>query len=201
MGPGLAACRLLRHRLGYPAVQGEGRRAAADHRFILRRGAGKGRDRAALRSRRRQLFDLVFRAPPADRARALRRDLAQHRQRGWSGRRRCGTAHSQTGVAPQRPAPSQPQGRACLQEGITGNSRKRRDHRARARSVPGRAGQAFRRRSRCITCWNGSITGSGIGGLHPATSIIGGSSTSTRWRDYGSRMPARSRPSIGWSRG
>ena len=44
------------------------RRAAADHRLVLWRGAGKGRDRAALRRRRRQLFGLVFRAPAADRA-------------------------------------------------------------------------------------------------------------------------------------
>ena len=53
------------------------RRAAADHRHVLRPGAGARRDRTALRRRRRQLFGLVFRAPTADRARALQRDAAR----------------------------------------------------------------------------------------------------------------------------
>ena len=56
------------------------RRAAADPRAALRRGAGERRDRAALRRRRGQLLGLVFRAPAADRAQPLRRDPAQGRR-------------------------------------------------------------------------------------------------------------------------
>ena len=80
MGPGLAACGLVRHRLGPAAVPRPRRRAAADHRLVLWAGAGKRRDRAALRRARRQLFGLVFRASAADRAGALQRDPAHHRK-------------------------------------------------------------------------------------------------------------------------
>ena len=63
--------------------------------------------------------------------------------------------------------------------------------------APGRT--APRRHWRCIICSNASTTGSAIGGWPPATSTIGASSTSIRWRDCGSRMPARSTPSTAWS--
>ena len=89
MGPDLAACSLVRHRLGPVAVSGTRRRAAAHHRLVLWRGVGKGRHRTSLRSRRRQLFGLVFRTSPADRAGALQRDLARRRQ-GGRRRGRCG---------------------------------------------------------------------------------------------------------------
>ena len=66
MGPGLAARRGVRHRLGYITLPAPGRTAAADHRHVLRRSAGKGRNRTSLRRRGRQLLGVVFRAPPAD---------------------------------------------------------------------------------------------------------------------------------------
>ena len=60
---------------------------------------------------------------------------------------------------------------------------------------------APRRRWRCIICWNASTTSSAIGGLLPATSTTGASSTSIRWPDCASRTPALSRRSIAWSSG
>ena len=56
------------------------RRAAADPRTPLRRGAGERRDRAALRSARREFLRLVLRASAADRAEPLWRDSAA---RSW----------------------------------------------------------------------------------------------------------------------
>ena len=44
---------------------------------------------------------------------------------------------------------------------LQGHRRERRDHRARARRLSGRARPACARRSRCIICWSASITGSG----------------------------------------
>ena len=200
MGPGLAACGLVRHRLGHLAVPGARRRAAADHRLVLWRGAGKGRDRAALRCRRRQFFGLVFRASPADRAGALQRDPAHDRQGSRRRRQRGGKAHSRPRLALQGIASSQSQGSARLQGGAERHRRKRRDHRARARRLSGRTGSRRADRWRCIICWNASTTSSATGGSPPATSTIGAFSTSIRWPDCGSRMPAPSTPSIAWSR-
>ena len=138
-----------------------GRRAAADPRLLLWRGAGKGRDRASLRCRRRQLLGLVFRAPAADRAAALRRDPAPcvvseaGAEAAPAGQAHCSSSRRAIEgraipIARKRPASK----RSCR------HRRRRRDHRARARRpiAPGRI--ARRRRLRCITCWSASITGS-----------------------------------------
>ena len=65
-----------------------------------------------------------------------------------------------------------------------------------------RAGPAAPHRPwRCIICWNASTTSSATGGSPPATSTTGAFSTSTRWLDCGSRMPAPSRRCMAWSNG
>ena len=86
-------------------------------------GAGERRDRTALRRQRRQLLRLVLRASPADRAGALQRDPADHRQ--GSGRRgqRGRQGHSRARLTPQGIAPSQSQGSAWLQGGAEIDSR------------------------------------------------------------------------------
>ena len=56
MGSGLAARGIVRHRLGPAAVSRPWRRTAADHRLVLRTGAGKGRDRTSLRSPTKAAF-------------------------------------------------------------------------------------------------------------------------------------------------
>ena len=201
MGPRLAACRLLRHRLGAVAIPRAWRRAAADHRLVLRAGAGKRRDRTALRRRRRQFFGLVFRASAADRARALWRNPAHGRQgdrhRGHHARQGDACA----GFAAPGATPSQPQGSAWLQGRVESNLRRCGHHRARAGSLSRRSRIAPRRRFRCTICSNASTTSSATGGLLPATSTTGASSTSIRWRACASRTPAPSRRSIGWSNG
>ena len=200
MGSGLAACGVVRHRLGHPALPRPRRRAAADHRFVLRRSAGKRRDRTSLRSRRRQFLGLVFRTSAADRAGALQRDLAQRRQGSRRGGHRGGQAHSRSRVALQGIASSQSQGGACLQGRTEEHRRSRRPDRARARRLSRRPGSRRRKSWRCIACWNASTTSSAIGGSPPATSTTGVFSTSIRWPDCGSRIPAHSTPFIIWSK-
>ena len=78
--------------------------------------------------------------------------------------------------------------------------RRRRHHRARARRLSRRPGSRRADHWRCIICWNASTTSSATGGSPPATSTIGAFSTSIRWPDCGSRMPAHSTPSIAWSK-
>jgi (1->4)-alpha-D-glucan 1-alpha-D-glucosylmutase len=65
--------------------------------------------------------------------------------------------------------------------------------------APGQIAQ--RRRFRCTICSSASTTSSATGGLLPATSTTGASSTSIRWRACASRTPAPSRQSIAWSNG
>ena len=202
MGPGLAACGLVRHRLGPAAVPRARRRAAADHRLVLRRGAGERRDRTALRCRRRQLFGLVFRAPAADRAGALQRDPAHDRQ-GSRRRTRARPARHILALASRYSGLRHPNRKEApgLQGGVEGD-RRRCARSSRAGSTPIAPDRTVpRRRWRCIICWNASTTSSATGGWLPATSITAASSTSTRWRDCASRTPAPSRPSIAWSSG
>ncbi len=201
MGPGLAACGVVRHRLGHSAVSGSRRRAAADHRLVLWRGAGKGRDRTSLRRRRRQLFGLVFRTSAADRARALQRDPAQRSSRKPAPRTARRARHILDLASRYKGLrhPNRKEAPAFKAElkGIAGECR---DHRARARRLSGRRRTAPPRPWRCIICWNASTTSSATGGSPPATSTTGAFSTSIRWPDCGSRMPAPSTPSIAWSK-
>ena len=98
-------------------------------------------------------------------------------------------------------APSQPQGSAWLQGRVERRSpAPPTSSRAGWKPIaPGRIAQ--RRRFRCTICSNASTTSSATGGLLPATSTTGASSTSIRWRACASRTPAPSRRSIGWSNG
>ena len=109
---------------------------------------------------------------------------------------RGGQAPSRSRLALRGIAPSQPQGSARLQGGARRHRRRRRHHRARARRLSRRHRIAPRRSWRCIICWNASTTSSATGGWPPATSTIGAFSTSIRWPDCGSRMPALSTPFI-----
>ena len=201
MGSGLAARGFLRHRLGTVALPRPRRRAAADHRLVLRAGAGKWRDRAALRRRRRQFFGLVFRTPAADRAGALWRNPAHDNQGGRRGGKHARHGDACAGFAAPRTTPSQPQGSTGLQGRVEGDLRRGGHHHARAGSLSRRAGSHSARRFRCTICSNASTTSSATGGLLPATSTTGASSTSIRWRACASRTPAPSRRSIAWSDG
>ena len=201
MGARLAARGLLRHRLGAVAIPRPRRRAAADHRLVLRSGAGKWRDRTALRRRRRQFFGLVFRASAADRAGTLRRNPAHDRQGGGRGGKRARQGDACAGLPLSGAAPPQPQGSAWLQGRV--------EERSPAPPTSSREGWkpiapgriAPRRRFRCTICSNASTTSSATGGSLPATSTTGASSTSIRWRACASRTPAPSRRSIAWSNG
>ena len=201
MGSRLAARGLLRYRLGAIALPRPRRRAAADHRLVLRSGAGKWRDRTALRRRRRQFFGLVFRASAADRAGTLRRNPAHDRQGGRRGGKRARQGHACAGLALSGAATPQPQGGARFQGRVERHRRSApTSSRAGCRPIaPDRI--APRRRWRCTICSNASTTSSATGGSLPATSTTGASSTSIRWRACASRTPARSRRSIGWSSG
>ena len=201
MGSGLAARGLLRHRLGAVAVPRPRRRAAADHRLVLRAGAGKRRDRTALRCRRRQFFGLVFRASAADRAGTLRRNPAHDRQGGGRRGKRARQGDACAGLALSGAATSQPQGSAGLQ-GRAESASPEPPTSSRVGSQPIAPGRiAQRRRWRCTICSNASTTSSATGGSLPATSTTGASSTSIRWQACASRTPAPSRRSIAWSDG
>src|ERR1700736_3645132 len=104
MGAGLAACSLVRRRLGGAALSQARRRAAADSRRTLWRGAGARRDRAALRSRGRQLLLLVFRAPSAGRTGTLRRGTARGGEGGRRGEYGDREANPCAGFTLSRPA-------------------------------------------------------------------------------------------------
>ena len=161
----------------------------------------KRRDRTALRRRAKAAF------PPGissiacrSRRSATARSCATIVREAGAEDSAAGKAHSRARVALQGIAPSQSQGSARLQGGVESHRRRRRDHRARARRLSRGTGSSGADLWRCIICWNASTTSSATGGWPPATSTTGASSTSIRWPDCASRMPAPSTPSIAWSK-
>src|SRR5579883_603502 len=85
MGPRLALCRVLRHQLAGRAPRSHRQDTASGARRPIWRDPREGRDRAALRSRRRQLQRVVLGPSLSDLAAALCGDPAARRSAGGGG--------------------------------------------------------------------------------------------------------------------
>src|SRR5690348_8626306 len=117
MGSSVPARGLVRYRLGHPAFSVASWRAAADPWLFLWSVPRKRRYQTSIRSGSRQSLGLVFRAPPANSARALRRNSASRGQGSSRRRQHRGETHYRTGVALRGLASSQSEGGTELQGG------------------------------------------------------------------------------------
>ena len=139
MGPGLAACASFDIDWDILPYRARGRRAAADPRLVLWRGAGKGRDRAALRSPAKAAFrpgisSIACRSRPSATARSCAPSSGKPaRTTPTAGQRILELASRYKGLR----HPNRKEAPAFKAE-LTGNRRQRRDHRARARRLSGR---------------------------------------------------------------
>ena len=123
----------------HAALSGARRRAAADHRLVLRRSAGKGRDRASLRSPAKAAFrpgisSIGCRSRRSATAKSCARSSRKPAPRTTAaGKRILDLASRYKGLR----HPNRKEAPAFKAE-LEGHRRERRDHRARARRLSGR---------------------------------------------------------------
>ena len=174
------------------------RRAAADHRLVLRRGAGERRDRAALRRRAKAAFRPGISSTGCrSRRSATARSCARSCSEADAADEPAGKAILDLAARYHGPAPSRPQGGARLQGRAEGHPRRRRRSSTRGlaayRAGDGRPAQIqalhhlLERQHYKLGHWRLAVA---------ARSTIAASSTSTRSPACASRTPAPSRRSI-----